>query len=606
MFCVVCRPPSKFFTEEARARHPEGHEADFVTAGVNHIKFWTLRMTDHSGKLRRMGERLVGEVGNFNPFRDHVSVAQQQNVHHVAYLPTGFVAAAGELGSLTLYEGRLAVAEISAHRGPCRCLCVKDDEAGDGTKVLLSGGDDGMVIEWQIPEQQDEEAAEAQLEALEAHYATYVAAPGTHLPPIREDFEKMIVDARHQSELAKLRPLPLEELQQQCREEHVDDRGTKETLERRLVHRRFPAKSRLERPCSAAVWSLLASELQKKYGAPTQQVPDDFRKRFSEQTKEARRTPGEGLGAALWRELALDDEGQPALPRRTVPPDPMPFPPTIAPDALLLDPNGIGPLMSKGDVPKIIALDVDEENPTNMIVGSKENDIWEVEGGQPRVLVEGQSADVFGLAPCPAYDRENQPTDLGSVYASGCEDGQVYLWDAADKKSIKAFEIRRAGAEHRPRGCNAGEQLRVKAVAFWLASGDDGLFAVSTAGALPLPRVRPCPRPRPSTHLFVYPRRAGVRQRADDAWMCPAATVPQVWLASRVTPTSAGLSRSFGPTLSSSWSPTSPSTSTLSSRYAAATRCSYERSLVGCRPSLRCDGWVETGHQIQREHTLAL
>jgi hypothetical protein len=222
------------------------------------------------------------------------------------------------------------------------------------------------------------------------------------------------------------------------------------------------------------------------------------------------------------------------------------------------------------------------------------------------VLVEGQSADVFGLAPCPAYDRENQPTDLGSVYASGCEDGQVYLWDAADKKSIKAFEIRRAGAEHRPRGCNAGEQLRVKAVAFWLASGDDGLFAVSTAGALPLPRVRPCPRPRPSTHLFVYPRRAGVRQRADDAWMCPAATVPQVWLASRVTPTSAGLSRSFGPTLSFSWSPTSPSTSTLSSRYAAATRCSYERSLVGCRPSLRCDGWVETGHQIQREHTLAL
>ena len=97
------------------------------------------------------------------------------------------------------------------------------------------------------------------------------------------------------------------------------------------------------------------------------------------------------------------------------------------------------------------------------------------------MLVEGQSADVFGLAPCPAYDRENKPTDLGSVYASGCEDGQVYLWDAADKKSIKAFEIRRAGAEHRPRGCNAGEQLRVKAVAFWLASGDDGLFAVSTA-----------------------------------------------------------------------------------------------------------------------------
>ena len=131
------------------------------------------------------------------------------------------------------------------------------------------------------------------------------------------------------------------------------------------------------------------------------------------------------------------------------------------------------------DVPAYTAIDTDPQHPDKFIAGSKQNDVWEIDK-DPRVLVEGQSADVYGLAPHPTMD---------DIYASGCEDGSVYLWDGDASKedgprSIKAFQVRRQSAQ-RPEGCEAGELLKVKAVAFSAANDErGGLFALSTAGVI--------------------------------------------------------------------------------------------------------------------------
>lgn len=119
-----------------------------------------------------------------------------------------------------------------------------------------------------------------------------------------------------------------------------------------------------------------------------------------------------------------------------------------------------------------MAIDVDPNNPENVIAGSKENDIWVVGGvDEPRVLVEGQSADVFGLAPYPLKPE---------CYASGCEDGAVYIWNSTARQCLKSIQIQR-GYEQKPRGCEQGDILKVKAVTF---SHDGEFFALSTAGVV--------------------------------------------------------------------------------------------------------------------------
>ena len=141
VFCCVMRPEPEFFSETAVARaeakaydathapalylrrdhSPAGetpaHFADFITAGVNHIKFWVLdrRPTTPADV------RLTDYQGNFTQVKPFLTVTQQ-DVLHVAYLPSGFVAAGGTNGSITLYNDRQAVREIAAHASFCRCF----------------------------------------------------------------------------------------------------------------------------------------------------------------------------------------------------------------------------------------------------------------------------------------------------------------------------------------------------------------------------------------------------------------------------------------------------------------------------------------------------
>ena len=82
----------------------------------------------------------------------------QQDVLHACYLPTGFVAAGGTNGSITLYNGTQAVKEITAHASFCRTLCVRSMPDGQ-PDMLLSGGGDGKVFNWNIEEPVDLEGA---------------------------------------------------------------------------------------------------------------------------------------------------------------------------------------------------------------------------------------------------------------------------------------------------------------------------------------------------------------------------------------------------------------------------------------------------------------
>ena len=124
-----------------------------------------------------------------------------------------------------------------------------------------------------------------------------------------------------------------------------------------------------------------------------------------------------------------------------------------------------------GDSPAFLAVDVNPNDPKKMIGGSDANDIWEIDEDS-EVLVEGQSALVFGVAPNPADPK---------VYASGCADGAVYVWNAADRQCLKSFKIRR-GYDQKPVGCDHNDLLQVKAVQF---SRKGDLFAISTSGVVP-------------------------------------------------------------------------------------------------------------------------
>ena len=124
-----------------------------------------------------------------------------------------------------------------------------------------------------------------------------------------------------------------------------------------------------------------------------------------------------------------------------------------------------------GEPPAFMSIDTDPNEPENVIAGSGENDIWLVRGhdsGEPAVLVEGQSSDVYGIAAYPlpvGKDKAGAPLPSPQCYASGCEDGSVYIWNAATKENLMAFAIRR-GDDQKPTGCYRGELLKVKAVTF--------------------------------------------------------------------------------------------------------------------------------------------
>jgi hypothetical protein len=102
-----------------------------------------------------------------------------------------------------------------------------------------------------------------------------------------------------------------------------------------------------------------------------------------------------------------------------------------------------------------------------------ENDIWEVDE-DPRVMVEGQSGDVNSVAAYPVPGMEH-------LYATACEDGNVYLWDADRRENLQCFEVTRktlqgrtgSGGSGVPKGCKKGDQLMVRRPwrPFWRPGG---------------------------------------------------------------------------------------------------------------------------------------
>ena len=137
-------------------------------------------------------------------------------------------------------------------------------------------------------------------------------------------------------------------------------------------------------------------------------------------------------------------------------------------------PTQMGALKEEdGDAPALLAVDADPNDDSTFIAGSAANDIWEVDS-DPKVLVEGQSALVFGIAanPDPAHSE---------CYASGCADGSVSIWNANTRQCLKSFKIKR-GYDQKPAGCDEGDHLQVKAVQF---SRKGDLFALSTSGVVP-------------------------------------------------------------------------------------------------------------------------
>ena len=66
---VTWQPQQSFFSKEARARgkahgQTTAHFADFITGGVNHIKFWVL-----DPRAKKVDTRLTAFVGNFTQVR---------------------------------------------------------------------------------------------------------------------------------------------------------------------------------------------------------------------------------------------------------------------------------------------------------------------------------------------------------------------------------------------------------------------------------------------------------------------------------------------------------------------------------------------------------
>ena len=121
-------------------------------SGVNHIMFWefdeaTSTLTSQGGKSNNDRMWSEGGRGWSAPFRlsvlkwedgdrwFHIGAfgsTTQQDVLHVAYVPTGQVLAAGPNGAITVYDDKLAVQEIPAHTASCNCLRPHPD----GTSVL--------------------------------------------------------------------------------------------------------------------------------------------------------------------------------------------------------------------------------------------------------------------------------------------------------------------------------------------------------------------------------------------------------------------------------------------------------------------------------------
>eukprot|EP01044_Picomonas_judraskeda_P014565 COSAG03_NODE_2331_length_2879_cov_1.649281_2_plen_494_part_00 len=147
-----------------------------------------------------------------------------------------------------------------------------------------------------------------------------------------------------------------------------------------------------------------------------------------------------------------------------------------APDNPEIEPSPNGPWdLKPGDPnkPTIIALDC-EANSDTFVAGTDRNDIWEVDE-DPRVMVEGQSGDVTGLAPHPL--RPN-------LYCTACGDGSIYVWDSFLKKNLRAFEIKRGGENGRlgtshGKHFRKGELLRPKVCGF---SNQGDLLAIGTGG----------------------------------------------------------------------------------------------------------------------------
>ena len=131
-------------------------------------------------------------------------------------------------------------------------------------------------------------------------------------------------------------------------------------------------------------------------------------------------------------------------------------------------------------------------------------------------VAEGQSDAVHGIAPYPVLEAAGDPGTMGwdaptteqersslaesqefdssdkarkdkgapsaEIFATGCEDGCVTIWNAGKRDYLRKLEVRRHGGlsgQEVPRGTSIGDLLRVKACAF---SHDGKMLAVSTCG----------------------------------------------------------------------------------------------------------------------------
>ena len=75
-----------------------------------------------------------------------------------------------------------------------------------------------------------------------------------------------------------------------------------------------------------------------------------------------------------------------------------------------------------------IAVDMDDDT---IVAADDNNDIWELsyqDDDPPRIMVEGQSGEVSGLATHPT---------ISELYATACTDGHVCLWDATERRNVK-------------------------------------------------------------------------------------------------------------------------------------------------------------------------
>lgn len=81
----------------------------------------------------------------------------------------------------------------------------------------------------------------------------------------------------------------------------------------------------------------------------------------------------------------------------------------------------------------------EESEPANRPTGS-----LMIPSSSERPLLEGQSGDVYNVAPHPTH---------AACFATACEDGCVYLWDGGSRRSLppSPFPVTRMESEKRPR-----------------------------------------------------------------------------------------------------------------------------------------------------------